>query len=707
MPYVESWHFYDQDHVVLQWVNTSNAPDFWFQAQILNHDNDPAGTIYNSSFHLLCNAGENTDTLQLQFSNGIDTMSAADGSRYLLFCHLRTLCNPTDSSADYKFSMGYASLENTFGPQCGIELPHDPILIPDNGSTEVADSVTIPEAQDEVISSLGVSFEITHTYAADISVRIVSPQGTSVDLVQSGNPMGSNFNLSLYLLDGLPDQGSVTDNNGNNHGFCAPAGSLSLLQGEHSAGTWHIFVQDHAAADIGYLLKWCVHVNEDFCLYQFHGYLFQDSNNSEAYENGERTFPFLVFRNLTENVWQISDSSGFFRHCGQSATNELSIPEVPRHFTFFPNPANVQCNFSINDTSLQNISLTPFENVKDGELSLSPAGVQSANSNVFYRVQARNIGTQCIPASQITLETDPNLTSASIQGASSSSSGNTFTIEVPQLCPNEQIDFLLEGHTGNTADVINLTGNWQVMGEADTSDNSVHAHFPLETSDNSVNFFVDKTTLISPFYANHPTRLNYHVAFSNISSTAVNSLDFALPVPSAFLKMASFRLINSSHPLNMEVRGDTLFFHFNNLNLPSVAQDNSSGRISLEFSLRPQNNLEPGDTIPTELWVYPDNFSPTNYEAPTAIESALGLMSHSGETLGIYPNPASDQVIIKNPVLREDATLSIYDLAGRKIVSKEIHASEIRIELNNWKAGYYLVHLQNANGQYTGAFIKR
>lgn len=58
--------------------------------------------------------------------------------------------------------------------------------------------------------------------------------------------------------------------------------------------------------------------------------------------------------------------------------------------------------------------------------------------------------------------------------------------------------------------------------------------------------------------------------------------------------------------------------------------------------------------------------------------------------LSITPNPASDYILIGN--LKESTMFEIYDLTGKKLIEKELSASNNQIEISHLTTGTYLLN---------------
>lgn len=74
-----------------------------------------------------------------------------------------------------------------------------------------------------------------------------------------------------------------------------------------------------------------------------------------------------------------------------------------------------------------------------------------------------------------------------------------------------------------------------------------------------------------------------------------------------------------------------------------------------------------------------------------------------------YPNPVSDALHITFPGQLEYATLSVYDLTGRKVDNEEFLGNtcsfSCSVDVSGYTNGMYLFQLQGPDAQYTGSFV--
>jgi subtilisin-like proprotein convertase family protein len=102
---------------------------------------------------------------------------------------------------------------------------HNDVAIPDNGSAQSQITLTAPAGT--VVTAIDVAYAFDHTYASDLQMRLVAPNGTSV-----------------LLRDQLGGNASVVDDYDQFNG-------TNILTGAPVAGTWTIKFTDTQAQDTG------------------------------------------------------------------------------------------------------------------------------------------------------------------------------------------------------------------------------------------------------------------------------------------------------------------------------------------------------------------------------------------------------------------------------------------------------------------------
>jgi hypothetical protein len=86
--------------------------------------------------------------------------------------------------------------------------------------------------------------------------------------------------------------------------------------------------------------------------------------------------------------------------------------------------------------------------------------------------------------------------------------------------------------------------------------------------------------------------------------------------------------------------------------------------------------------------------------------SGLAIPENSKETnFSIYPNPASDLLNVEFPD-NSYSNLTINDLTGRIILTKETHQPFVTLDINNLQKGIYIIKINGPHKSLTRKFIK-
>ncbi|MFN2422857.1 MAG: fasciclin domain-containing protein [Cryomorphaceae bacterium] len=106
---------------------------------------------------------------------------------------------------------------------------------------------------------LNVVVDMSHTFTAEVQVKLTSPAGTEVQLLNSGN-CADGQNIQVLFDDAATSPSCNTTGQGAAlQGNYAPYTALSALEGEDFDGTWTLTVTDiFPFADGGTLNSWCL-----------------------------------------------------------------------------------------------------------------------------------------------------------------------------------------------------------------------------------------------------------------------------------------------------------------------------------------------------------------------------------------------------------------------------------------------------------------
>jgi subtilisin-like proprotein convertase family protein len=149
-----------------------------------------------------------------------------------------------------------------------IYCQSDPLVIPDANPTGASNTLTI--THNFLIQDLNVLLFGTHTYVGDLSFRLSDGTTQTTFFDRPGVPASafgcSGDNLPGMYADDEGGNGSLENNCTNStpaytpNGRYTPNSSLSVFDGDSTAGTWTMTASDAVGGDTGTLQQWCLEV---------------------------------------------------------------------------------------------------------------------------------------------------------------------------------------------------------------------------------------------------------------------------------------------------------------------------------------------------------------------------------------------------------------------------------------------------------------
>ncbi|WP_159688573.1 reprolysin-like metallopeptidase [Flavobacterium sp. 9R] len=156
----------------------------------------------------------------------------------------RILVEPTNSifysMNPTPFAIGYTTVS-----ACNTYTFTTPITIPDGVSSYTTRQIVVPADLGSIIN-VDVEVALSHTYMSDVELEIVSPQNTTVRLLQ--RVCGSS---TIPLTLKIDDSGNVVDCANSAFQIITPTDLLSGFNSQEPAGTWTLRVRDAYVNDSG------------------------------------------------------------------------------------------------------------------------------------------------------------------------------------------------------------------------------------------------------------------------------------------------------------------------------------------------------------------------------------------------------------------------------------------------------------------------
>jgi subtilisin-like proprotein convertase family protein len=152
-------------------------------------------------------------------------------------------------SAPFRFTTGQQTCVNASSTNV-------PLTISATGTPTINSTLTIPAGSNVTISDINVTMSLVHSYISDLTLTLISPSGTQVQLVSAQCGASSNLNATF------DDSGTVIvcGTSLAISGTVLPSQPLSAFNGQSSQGNWTLRVSDSFNADGGSLNTWSLNI---------------------------------------------------------------------------------------------------------------------------------------------------------------------------------------------------------------------------------------------------------------------------------------------------------------------------------------------------------------------------------------------------------------------------------------------------------------
>jgi gliding motility-associated-like protein len=138
---------------------------------------------------------------------------------------------------------------------CGTFESTEAVAIPDGNPSGAKSSIEVTSLY--LINDINVTVNITHTWAEDLTISLIGPDGTEVLLSQKNGGSGDNYSGTVFdsdasdpIISGAPPFA----------GTFSPEGDLNDFVGITSAGEWELKVVDDTFFDVGSIDSWSMEI---------------------------------------------------------------------------------------------------------------------------------------------------------------------------------------------------------------------------------------------------------------------------------------------------------------------------------------------------------------------------------------------------------------------------------------------------------------
>ncbi|WP_340075783.1 reprolysin-like metallopeptidase [Leptobacterium sp. I13] len=206
-------------------------------SETLTWIDDPQAATYN--IEIATDAGfNNIIDAATVISNAYVPVGLQGGTTYYWHVRPENECGMGAYNTPFSFT--------TIAVNCNTFTANDtPVAISPSGTPTVNSVLTVTD--NLAITDVNVTLDISHTYVSDLTIRLVSPSGTSVTLV-SQRCGGSENIQGVFDDDG---NAIVCGFNPAISGTVLPLQTLAVFNGEATMGDWTLIVEDAFDLDGG------------------------------------------------------------------------------------------------------------------------------------------------------------------------------------------------------------------------------------------------------------------------------------------------------------------------------------------------------------------------------------------------------------------------------------------------------------------------
>lgn len=691
-PILESWHFTSPQNVNIA-----------FEA--------PEGTqSYDLIFTALyTNSGPMPGTAEVNFTGsatgGLNEVSVnptqiidftLNAQRYFYKVSLNTMCEGGAWSDTLDFYVSPYSMRNNPGFECGA-ISSSPIalLLDTGGDPNVFTFEVDAESAPEVINNLGILVDIGHTFNGDLSMSLISPAGTEVDLINDPNGLGNTSGLSMFFAD----YGAEL-NTQHQMGIFMPAEPMSTFNGESPVGTWKLSVIDNLEDNYGVLFGFCLSFDEVPCSATVSGITYYDLDGNGSKGNDEPVFPYAHIHDATTGSDFYSDASGKYFGCLSENNNVLQWLAIPEYYTI--SPATVSPNLQLGGY-IQNLNfgIVPVPDMIDLEVKFWHSDPVLAGQAGKFIVEYKNVGTSCTTGAHFDIVLNPSLTITGINMDDVEISGNVAQFSISEsICPLQSHSFEISFTAGNdlsAGDVllsdVTISGLGWGLTEQSYSNNSATLQ-SIVSDDADLNFKSVSTDTITSWFVNADESIDYIIRFQNLTEEEIQNLTI-VDALDANLDLSTFRIQSTSHPFVITQEGNLFTFDFKDINL-AASTDEIESRGHLRYSVQPVASIIDQTVIFNTANLFFDASEIDLNTVTTLFMETTGLDKYEFNA-SVYPNPASNQIEVLAPANVKIDAIAVYDVSGKRVDTFYPNRySGFVIDVSAYNSGAYILRFESA-----------
>jgi uncharacterized repeat protein (TIGR01451 family) len=342
------------------------------------------------------------------------------------------------------------------------------------------------------------------------------------------------------------------------------------------------------------------------------------------------------------------------------------------------------------------------------------AGVHRPGFPVAYTLTITNDGPYAIGGVEVALAYDPLLLFTSASGSPTAAGGGSVQWTIAELEPFSTVQFVVDlavpANAGLIGTVVNATASAMATpGDSDPSNDSysitrtiVGAYDPNDKLATTSSRTSDEI-----YFLDLDAHVDYTIRFQNTGTAEAINVHLTDTISELF-DLTSLQILGASHAFTAQLLdGRVLRFDFAGINLPDSTTDLLGSQGFASFRLRPASGLGIGQVLENEADIFFDFNEPIRTNTSVlAAEFSVGVTEVPMGAILLQPNPANGQIALQLPA--DARHYEVLSADGRSMLADQVIDRTVRLDLDRWSQGVYLVRATDNQGRNVIArFVKQ
>jgi uncharacterized repeat protein (TIGR01451 family) len=410
--------------------------------------------------------------------------------------------------------------------------------------------------------------------------------------------------------------------------------------------------------------------------------------------------------------------NGYVVGCEPDGTWEVGV--LPGSYTIIPGSSSYPYYQAINPPShsadlpqmgdvdtLNDFAATLIPGIHDLQAQLaSTHAVPGFNNHLF--LSCRNYGTEPMEA-QLVLNYDADQSWVGSSVPPDTHVGNTATWNLDTLALGQTVQLTVDLFT-DASTPLGTPLSLQLSALPDSSDETPGNNVVL-VNDSVVGSFDPNDKLVEPpsltpdEVQSGEQPITYTVRFQNTGTYMADRVVIVDSLPDG-LQIASIQELASSHAHHWYVDHGVLYVIFQDINLPDSTSDEANSHGFFRFSILPETDLVPGtDIVNVANIVFDFNTPIATSPALFHVDDVSAVEETTTTAIRVHPNPAQDWIWVTLPRWSGDASYTVQDLSGRRVLNGHLNGDHT-VDVRPLQAGPYVLTVLDQEGSRTCRFMK-